>query len=97
MKYAAQVILSPLITEKSTTMKDRTRTLCFKVAPKANKIEIKSAIETLFKVKVASVRTMNVRGKWVRRGRTAGKKSNWKKAYVKLAEGEKMIEYFEGT
>ena len=97
MRYAAEVILRPVITEKSTDLKDASRTLCFRVAKKANKIEIRSAVETLFKVKVARVRTINVRGKMVRRGRSIGKKPNWKKAYVTLAEGEKMIEYFEGT
>jgi len=97
MKNAAQVILSPVITEKTTGMKDASRTLCFKVARKARKIEIRSAVETLFKVKVAQVRTLIVHGKWVRRGKSAGRSPDWKKAYVTLAEGEKMIEYFEGT
>ncbi len=97
MKNAAQVILIPVITEKSTALKDSTRTLCFKVARKANKIEIKDAVETLFKVRVSSVRTITVHGKKVRRGKYLGQKPDWKKAYVTLAEGEKMIEYFEGA
>ena len=97
MKNAAQVILSPVITEKTTGMKDASRTLCFKVATKAGKIEIRSAVERLFKVKVAQVRTLKVHGKWVRRGKSSGRCPDWKKAYVTLAEGEKMIEYFEGT
>ena len=97
MKNAAQVILAPVITEKSTSLKDSTRTLCFKVARKAGKIEIRQAVEKLFKVKVAEVHTMIVHGKWKRVGRYAGRRSDWKKAYVTLAEGQKMIEYFEGT
>jgi len=97
MKHPAQIILAPVITEKTTGLKDATRTLCFKVDTRANKIEIKGAVESLFKVKVSTVRTLNVRGKWKRMGRTMGKRPNWKKAYVTLAEGQKMIEYFEGT
>jgi large subunit ribosomal protein L23 len=97
MKNAAQVIIGPVITEKSTSLKDQTRTLCFRVAKRANKIEIKSAVESLFKVKVAGVRTLTTHGKWKRMGRYAGRRPDWKKAYVTLAEGEKMIEYFEGT
>jgi len=97
MKHPSDVILAPVITEKSTAIKDDSRTLCFKVARGANKIEIRGAVETLFKVKVAQVRTSLVHGKAVRRGKTAGRKPDWKKAYVTLAEGQKMIEYFEGA
>jgi large subunit ribosomal protein L23 len=97
MKNAAQVILAPVITEKSTGLKESGRILCFRVARKANKIEIRHAVEKLFKVKVAEVRTMNAHGKVKRMGRYAGRRSDWKKAYVTLAEGQKMIEYFEGA
>ena len=97
MKNAAQVVLGPVITEKSTALKDASRILCFRVARKAKKIEIKGAVESLFKVKVSSVRTLLVHGKWKRQGRYTGRRPDWKKAYVTLAEGEKMIEYFEGT
>jgi len=97
MKNAAQVILAPVITEKSTGLKDAARTLCFKVAPKAKKVEIKMAVESLFKVKVSQVRTLRVHGKYKRVGRYEGRRPDWKKAYVTLAEGEKMIEYFEGA
>jgi large subunit ribosomal protein L23 len=97
MKNAAQVILAPVITEKSTGLKDASRTLCFRVARKANKVEIRMAVESLFKVKVAGVRTLNVGGKAKRLGRYTGRRPDWKKAYVTLAEGQKMIEYFEGT
>ena len=97
MTRASRVILAPVITEKTAGMKDETRTLCFKVARKANKIEIREAVQTLFKVKVAGVRTMHVHGKAIRRGRNTGMTPDWKKAYVTLAPGEKMIEYFEGS
>lgn len=97
MKLHEHVILEPVITEKSTELKDASRTLCFKVARNANRIEIKNAVQALFKVKVDRVRTLLVHGKTKRMGRTSGRKPDWKKAYVTLAEGEKMIEYFEGT
>ena len=97
MKHAAQVILTPLITEKTTGLKDTSRILCFRVAKKANKIEIRDAVEELFRVRVAKVRTLSVRGKWKRMGRKPGRRPDWKKAYVTLAEGEKMVEYFEGA
>jgi large subunit ribosomal protein L23 len=92
-----QTILGPVVTEKTTELKDRTRTLCFRVHPDANKIDVRRAIEALFKVKVAGVRTIQVPGKLKRRGKSQGYQSSWKKAYVTLREGEKMIEYFEGT
>ena len=97
MKDAYQIILKPIITEKSTQLKEKNREVCFEVARKANKTEIKKAVEHLFKVKVESVRTQNKVGKWRRVGRSQGQKSAWKKAYVKLKEGEKMIEYFEAV
>lgn len=92
-----QIILRPLITEKSTLLKDKNREICFEVHPKANKIEIKEATEKLFKVKVDRVRIQRIKGKMRRVGRNVGQKKNWKKAYVKLKEGEKMIEYFEAV
>jgi large subunit ribosomal protein L23 len=67
--------------------------MCFEVHPDANKIEIKQAVETVFKVKVADVRTSNFDGKLRRRGRFSGYGSNWKKAYVRLAGGQKVPEY----
>ncbi len=97
MKQPYQIILRPIITEKSTMLKDKNREVCFEVAKGANKTEIKKAVEQLFKVKVESVRTQNRTGKWRRVGRGEGKTKNWKKAYVKLREGEKMIEYFEAV
>jgi large subunit ribosomal protein L23 len=92
-----QVVLGPVVTEKTTGLKEKSATLCFRVHPGANKIDIKRAVEALFKVKVDGVRTANVHGKFKRRGKTAGYQSDWKKAYVTLKEGEKMIEYFEGA
>lgn len=92
-----RIILRPIITEKSTLLKEKNREVCFEVNPKANKVEIKKAAEQLFKIKVERVRIQNMRGKMRRVGRSAGKKKDWKKAYVKLKEGEKMIEYFEAV
>jgi large subunit ribosomal protein L23 len=90
-----QVIKEPRITEKANIQKEDTNQVTFKVHKKANKVEIRQAVETFFKTKVLDVRTMNVRGKRRRMGKTVGKKSDWKKAVVRLAPGEK-IEFFEG-
>jgi large subunit ribosomal protein L23 len=87
------VIRRPLITEKGLGVKETQGTLVFEVAPSATKIEVKEAVETLFKVKVAAVRTSNVVGKERRRGKFTGFRPDWKKAYVKLKAGEKMPEY----
>lgn len=97
MKDNYRIILRPVITEKSTLMKDVNREVCFEVDRRANKNEIKKAVEQLFKVKVERVRTQNKRGKTRRVGRSEGKKKDWKKAYVKLKEGEKMLEFFEAV
>src|SRR5687768_5764249 len=90
-----EVIRRPLITEKSTNLKETQSTLGFEVHRDATKPEIKKAIETLFGVKVADVRVANVHGKVKRQGRYVGKRPDWKKAYVVLKEGEKMIEFFD--
>ena len=87
------VIRRPLITEKGMNMKETENTLVFEVAEKATKTEVKQAVETLFKVKVAAVRTSIVEGKERKRGKFAGYRPDWKKAYVKLREGEKMPDY----
>lgn len=97
IKDPHRIILRPIITEKSTLLKEKNREVCFEVNPKANKVEIKKAAEQLFKIKVERVRVQNIRGKMRRVGRSTGKKKDWKKAYVKLKEGEKMIEYFEAV
>jgi large subunit ribosomal protein L23 len=91
------VIYGPLITEKAAASIDESRTLSFKVAPGANKTEIKRAVEKLFGVKVRAVRTASVGGKLKRYGRFEGRRPDWKKAFVTLREGEKMIEFFEGV
>ncbi len=97
MSSAHRIIVGPLITEKSTLLKEKHGVLAFRVERRANKIEIKRAVETLFKVKVASVRTESVHGKYKRVGRSEGRRPDWKKAYVTLKPGEKMIEYFEAV
>jgi large subunit ribosomal protein L23 len=91
------IIYGPLITEKASVQKDEHRTLSFRVASAANKTEIKRAVEKLFGVKVAAVRTTRVGGKLKRYGRFEGRRPDWKKAFVTLREGEKMIEFFEGV
>jgi len=83
-----QVLIAPLISEKSTLLADTVNTHVFKVNTTATKIEIKQAVEELFEVKVAQVRVMNVKGKTKRFGQRIGKRSDWRKAYVKLAEGQ---------
>jgi large subunit ribosomal protein L23 len=90
-----QVIREPHVTEKANIQKEGTNQITFKVHKKANKVEIRQAVETFFKTKVSDVQTMNVLGKRRRMGKTVGKKSDWKKAVVRLAPGEK-IEFFEG-
>jgi len=90
-----QILLSPMITEKSTILKEKTGELVFKVHPNSTKIDIRRAIEESFDVQVASVRTVKVLGKFKRQGKTSGYRANWKKAYVSLREGSKGVEYFE--
>ena len=85
----------PVITEKGLQVKEAEATLVFEVATKATKTEVKQAVESLFKVKVAAVRTANYLGKERRRGKFAGYKPDWKKAYVRLQPGEKMPEYVD--
>lgn len=92
-----EIIRRPLVTEKSTGMKEVANVIAFEVSPDANKIEVKKAVEELFKVKVAEVRLCNVRGKMKRLGRFAGRRRDWRKAYVKLKAGEKAPEFFEGV
>ena len=97
IKNPHKIIIRPVITEKTTKLKATSGVICFEVARGANKIEIKQAIEHLFKTKVAEVRTQSKAGKIRRVGRNAGKTKDWKKAYVRLREGEKPIEYFEAA
>ena len=95
MSTIYQVIKRPIITEKGLTLKEQDRTLCFEVDESASKQQIREAVELLFKVKVQQVRTMIAPGKLRRRGKYSGYRSDWKKAYVTLRDGEKMIEYGE--
>ncbi len=97
IKDPHKIIIRPVITEKTTMLKGTSGVICFEVARRANKIEIKNAIELLFKTKVAEVRTQTKTGKVRRVGRNMGKTKDWKKAYVRLREGEKPIEYFEAV
>jgi large subunit ribosomal protein L23 len=96
MKEAQKIIRRPLITEKSTRQKEESRQYIFEVDRNANKIEIQSAVERLFKVKVIQVRTSKVLGKVKRLGRRQGKRTDWKKAIVTLQEGDR-IDFFEGA
>ena len=89
------VVKKPIVTEKGVTKKDSERTLCFEVAAEANKTEIRNAVQTLFKVKVAEVRTSTTAGKSRRRGKFSGYRADWKKAYIKLKPGQKVPEYAE--
>ena len=95
MKNVYEVLRRPLITEKSTALKETQRTLGFEVHRDATKPEIKKAVEALFGVKVQEVRVANVHGKVKRQGRYVGKRPDWKKAYVVLKKGEKMVEFFD--
>ena len=89
MKNLYDVIRRPLITEKTTNLKETQRTLCFEVHRDATKPEIKKAVETLFGVKVADVRVANVHGKVKRQGRYSGRRPDWKKAYVVLKKARR--------
>jgi len=89
------IIRKPLVTEKGVDKKEKERTLCFQVACDANKTQVKAAVEKLFKVKVEEVRTANFEGKLRRRGKFAGYRPEWKKAYVKLKKDQKVPEFAE--
>jgi large subunit ribosomal protein L23 len=90
-----QIIRRPIITEKGLGVKELQHTVVFEVASSATKTEIKEAVQQIFKVKVEDVCTANFHGKMRRRGQSVGYRRDWKKAYVKLAKDEKMIEYAE--
>jgi len=91
------IIRRPLITEKSSVQREGQNVLALEVDSRANKIEIRRAVEAQFKVKVVDVRVATCHGKVRRQGRYEGRRPDWKKAYVRLAEGEKMIDFFEGA
>jgi len=90
------IIKRPISTEKTTLQKEMLNQVTFEVDRRANRLEIEKRVEDIFKVRVASVRTMQVKGKKKQRGRIVGKRKNWKKAIVKLMPGER-IEFFEGV
>jgi len=90
------IIIRPLITEKTNVQKEVSNQHTFEVDRRANRIEVKRAIEKIFKVKVADVKTMQVKGKKKQRGRIVGKRRDWKKAIVTLMPGER-IDFFEGV
>ena len=96
MKSPHEIIQAPLISEKGTLLTESANQVLFKVRPDANKIEVKRAVETLFKVKVEQVRIARYLGKVRRIGRRMGRRSDWKKAYVTLREGDK-IDFFGGA
>jgi len=85
---AYQVIVAPHVSEKSTMLGDSSNQIVFKVRPDCSKNEVRAAIELIFKVEVDSVQVLNVRGKQKKHGKTAGRRKNWKKAYVRLAPGQ---------
>jgi large subunit ribosomal protein L23 len=91
------VIRRPLITEKTTVLREDGRTLVFEVARDANKIDVRRAVEQLLGSKVAAVRTSLAHGKVKRQGRFSGRRPDWKKAYVTLREGEKLPEFLQGA
>ena len=96
MKFAQDIIITPVITENSMDLVRNQRKYTFKVAKTANKIEIKKAVEELFKVKVESVNVINCDGKHKRMGYTSGTTASFKKAIVTLTEDSKTIEFFDG-
>ncbi|GHV58223.1 50S ribosomal protein L23 [Deltaproteobacteria bacterium] len=96
MKHAHEILLRPLVTEKSMLARENHNQFFFKVNPAATKLEIAQAVEKAFSVKVVEVRTVNVLGKKKRRGRLLGRKPDWKKAIVRLAAGD-GIKYFESA
>jgi len=96
MRPYSKVIIRPLLTEKNARMKEAENRVAFEIAPDANKIEVKQAVEEAFKVSVVAVNILNVTGKVKRMGRNLGRRRDWKKAIVTLKEGSK-IEFFEGV
>ncbi|MEN8688725.1 MAG: 50S ribosomal protein L23 [Desulfobacterales bacterium] len=96
MTLQYDIIIRPVVTEKTNIQKEAANQVTFEVDRKANRIEVRRAIERIFNVRVTNVRTMQVRGKFKRRGRVLGKRRDWKKAIVTLRPGER-IEFFEGV
>jgi len=93
MKQAREIVIAPMITEKTSSIQNTTNSYTFKVSVNANKIEIAKAIENIFNVDVIRVNTICQRGKVKRMGRYSGKRADWKKAIVKLKEGDSIAEF----
>jgi large subunit ribosomal protein L23 len=93
--YVEQVLVSPLLTEKTSVMTEKTNRYSFKVLRRANKYQVKEAVEKMFDVKVVDVKTVVVPGKVKKSGKSLKKTSSWKKAYVKIADGQNL-ELFKG-
>ncbi len=91
-----EIIRRPLITEKTNLQKEQFNQVSFEVDRRANRVQIKRAVEGIFKVRVAGVKTLQVRGKFKRRGKVLGKRRDWKKAVVRLMPGDR-IDFFEGV
>ncbi|MEJ2473352.1 MAG: 50S ribosomal protein L23 [Desulfobacterales bacterium] len=96
MTLQYDIIIRPVVTEKTNIQKEEANQVTFEVDRKANRIEVRRAIERIFNVRVVNVRTMQIRGKFKRRGRVLGKRRDWKKAIVTLRPGDR-IEFFEGV
>mgnify|MGYP006284730147 CR=1 FL=1 len=96
MKDARQIVIRPIVTEKSTIMREENNQYVFRVIPRATKREIAAAVEELFEVSVTDVRTIRMQGKKKRLGRNLGRRPSWKKAIVTLAEGD-SVDFFEGV
>jgi len=96
MKDARQIVIRPIVTEKSTFLRETANKYAFRVIPAATKRQIAAAVEELFDVRVLDVRTMSMRGKMKRLGRSLGRRPSWKKAIVTLADGD-TVDFFEGV
>jgi large subunit ribosomal protein L23 len=95
MREAHQIVIAPVVTERSAMLQETMRTYTFIVAREANKLQIRDAVQALFGVRVEDVRTANYQGKWRRVGRSVGRRAAYKKAMVRLAEGDE-IDVYEG-
>ena len=96
MKSPEEIILRPIVTEKSNILQEQGNQVVFRVAKHANKIDIRRAVEKLFSVKVVSVKTVRAPTRWRRVGQNVGRRPSWKKAIVRLREGDR-IEFFSGV
>ncbi|HHE39014.1 MAG TPA: 50S ribosomal protein L23 [Candidatus Cloacimonetes bacterium] len=93
MRYEREIIIAPMVTEKTTSLNNINNSYTFRVSINANKIEIKKAVEKIFNVNVLAVNTIRQRGKIKRMGRNSGKRADWKKAIIKLKQGDKIADF----